>query len=223
MQSPEDVTTEQVTVELASPTNSYYALYDFTGALPRAKLYTNWKVSTNDNSAALEQWVKSAKERSPSEYGDALAGLGAVDQATLHELVSDGFDPAQTVLLSKPLPSSQTSSVSTNRNAGSVEFKSYAPKDIVLQANADSASVLLLNDRFDPNWKVFVDGAPAELLRCNFLMRGVYLSPGQHKVEFAFRPDLRPVYLSIATIILAAALLGYLGLEYRRSLAASKT
>ena len=76
--------------------------------------------------------------------------------------------------------------MATNENSGTVEFKSYAPKNIVFDANATAPSVLLLNDKYDPDWRVTVDGKPAELLRCNFIMRGVYLAPGDHTVEFNF-------------------------------------
>ena len=62
--------------------------------------------------------------------------------------------------------------------------KSYATKHIVLSANATAPSVLLLNDKFDPQWSVTVDGQPAELLRCNFLMRGVYLPPSAYETAF---------------------------------------
>ena len=31
-----------------------YAVFDFTGALPRAKLYANWQVSTNDQATLKE-------------------------------------------------------------------------------------------------------------------------------------------------------------------------
>ena len=34
---------------------------------------------------------------------------------------------------------------------------------------------------------VTVDGQPAHLLRCNYIMRGVYLTPGRHSIEFRFR------------------------------------
>jgi hypothetical protein len=57
----------------------------------------------------------------------------------------------------------------------------------VLRTQADFASVLLLNDRFDPQWSVTVDGQPARLLRCNYIMRGVQLPPGTHTVRFSFR------------------------------------
>ena len=51
--------------------------------------------------------------------------------------------------------------------AGTVEFASYSPKQIELSVKAAAPSVLLLNDKYDPDWKVSVNGQPAKLLRCN--------------------------------------------------------
>jgi hypothetical protein len=50
--------------------------------------------------------------------------------------------------------------------------------------------VLLLNDRFDARWSVTVDGKPAQLLRCNYLMRGVQVPAGNHTVKFSFQVPL---------------------------------
>ena len=152
------------------------ALIEFTGALPRARLYSNWQVSTNDT-------------------------------ATLQTLTNTNFDPWQTVLVSTPLPAAP---VAANQNAGSVEFKSYAPKDIVFNAQTVAPSVLLLNDRFDPHWRVLVDGRPAELLRCNFIMRGVFLPPGTHTVEFQFKLPNGPLYVTLIAIAVGLLLCGYL-------------
>jgi hypothetical protein len=162
--------------------NGGYALFDFTGALPRAKLYSNWQVSTNDND-------------------------------TLQTLASTNFDAWKTVLVSTPLPVAAT----TNQNSGTVEFKSYAPKDIVFDSHADTPTVLLLNDKFDPNWRVFVDGRPAPLLRCNFIMRGVYLTPGAHMVEFQFKLPNGPLYVSLTAIGVGIFLAGCLFLSTRRN------
>ena len=104
----------------------------------------------------------------------------------------------------------------TNDNAGTVEFASYAPKDIVLKSDAPAPSVLLLNDRFDPNWKVRVDGKPETLLRCNYIMRGVYLPPGAHTVEFRFQPPLGPLYVSLAAIGVGLLVLGFVVMAGRR-------
>jgi len=70
----------------------------------------------------------------------------------------------------------------------------------VLKAEAAVRSVLLLNDHYDANWKVSVDGKPEKLLRCNFLMRGVYLVPGTHLVEFKFQPPVGMLCVGLASL-----------------------
>ncbi len=164
--------------------NGDYALFEFTGALPRAKLYANWQVSTND-------------------------------AATLKLLADKNFDPQQTVLVSTPLPTNPG-----KENSGTVDFKSYKPADIVFDAKADAPSVLLLNDKYDANWHVTVDGQPAQLLRCNFIMRGVYLAPGTHTVEFRFTLPNKPLYVTIAAMVVGIFLLGLLIFLQRRGPAA---
>ncbi len=163
-------------------TNSPLALIEYTGVLPRAKLYSNWEV-----------------------VGD--------DTAVLARLANLAFDPASTVIVSDAI---QPSAAGTNAVPGEVVIESYAPKHIVLKAAAATRSVLLLNDKFDPHWQVLVDGQPAELLRCNFLMRGVQLEPGAHTVEFHFRPPLLGLYVSIVSIVVGIGLCGWLGVTTRK-------
>jgi len=146
-------------------TNGAYAVFEFTGALPRVKLFSNWQVITND-------------------------------QAALDQLASPGFDPAQTVIVASEL----SAIPGTNQNPGTVEFVSYAPKRLVFKAEVKAPAVLLLNDRYDPNWKVTVDGQPAALLRANFIMRGVAIEPGAHTVEFAFRPPVKMLYVTLTAM-----------------------
>ena len=179
---------EEITAELKP--DGQYAVFEFTGALPRAKLYANWQVSTND-------------------------------EATLNQLASPEFDPAQTVLVAEKLPAPSIAGAAGKdagapREAGTVEFASYAPKDIVLRAKASVPSVLLLNDKHDPNWKVLVDGKAAELLRCNYIMRGVYLAAGAHTVEFLFKPPVTMFYVSLVADLLGLGLVGYLAVSGRR-------
>jgi hypothetical protein len=131
------------------------------------------------------------------------------DPANLKILAAPGFAPDQTVLVSQQ-PGPVAAWLATNSEPGNVQFESYAPKNIVLRAENASAAVLLLNDRFDPNWNVMVDGRRAPLLRCNFLMRGVYLEPGKHTVQFTFHPPVRALYVSITGIAVALLLLGTL-------------
>jgi hypothetical protein len=188
--------------------NGSYALFEFTGALPRVKLYSDWQVCTGEP-AELQQWVKTLRQRLPQEMGDAIASLSETDLATLQTLVSANFNAWRTVLISTNLPTPPAASAA-DTNSGTIEFKSYATKDIVFSAHAEASSVLLFNDKYDPNWHVFVDGKPALLLRCNFIMRGVYLTPGTHTVEFKFVPPIGPLYVSLSAIGVGILLCGIL-------------
>ncbi len=167
---------EDLTVAFSS--NGVYAVIEFTGALPRAKLYTNWQVSTNDAGA-------------------------------LQTLVSPSFDPSQTVLVADSAVAAPPPSA-TNQTPGRVEITDCTPKRIALKAETGTPAVLLLNDRFTPQWQVRVDGRPAALLRCNYLMRGVYLEQGAHQVEFIFTPSVRTLYISLTAALAGILLLALL-------------
>jgi hypothetical protein len=155
-----------------------FGLYQLQNALPRAKLYGQWQVNTNDGEV-------------------------------LKQLFSPTFDFQRTVVVDSGLAEGSAPQT-TNVPAGTVEYVSYASKDIVLKAEAAAPSVLLLNDHFDPGWKVFVDGQPAQLLRCNYLMRGVRLEAGAHSVEFRFEQPFGLLFVSLAAIALALGMAGVL-------------
>jgi hypothetical protein len=139
-------------------------------------------------------------------------------ESVLATLTSPEFDPHQRVIVQSGLAPA-VAETGTNQNTGNVEFASYAPRDIVLKSQSSTPGVLLLNDHFEPHWKVQVDGKPATLLRCNFIMRGVYLEPGAHQVEFRFQPPLGPLYLTLSAITAALVLLAFVMVaEHRASL-----
>lgn len=163
--------------------NGPFALVEFSGALPKAKLYSEWQSSTNE-------------------------------QATLARLADASFDPHKSVIVSGALP---PPAGSNNAAAGTVEFTSYAPKQVELKAAASAPSVLLLNDKFDGGWRVWVDGKPAEMLRCNFLMRGVRLDPGTHTVLFKFQPQSNIFFLSLGATIFGLLLSVVLWILTRKS------
>ena len=153
-------------------TNGAYAIFEFTGALPRVKLYSQWEVSTND-------------------------------QATLAKLASPDFNPHESVLINSPMNEMPGS----NQPPGIVEVSHYSSKQFELKADVKSPAVLLLNDHYDPNWKVDVDGKAASLLRCNYIMRGVYLTPGQHTVTFHLRPPMGTQRVAWAAMVFGILLI----------------
>lgn len=71
---------------------------------------------------------------------------------------------------------------------GSVTISDYRRNAVSLDVQTDRPSVVVLHDIYYPGWDVTVDGQPARMLRANLLFRGVEVSAGQHRIEFAFHP-----------------------------------
>ena len=161
-----------------------YSLIRFDGALPRARLYSQWQVQTND-------------------------------ATTLETLAKREFDPQATVIVNAPIA---PSTAALGQAAGEVITQSYWPKEIRLTAQATDDSVLLLNDHWSAHWRVTVDGQPSELLRCNYVMRGVRLSPGSHEVVFRFQPPMTWLYVSLASLLGGFGLLGFVIVDERKNL-----
>ena len=151
-----------------------FALIEFTGALPRAALYSQWQATPGGTN-------------------------------TLATLASPVFDPTRLVLVEDKLPAPDAGA--TNASVP-VKFASYSPRRLTFKVNAAESSVLLLNDRFDPAWTVRVDGQPAPLLRCNYIMRGVHLAKGEHTVEFSFQPPVTSFYVSLTALLVSVGLCG---------------
>lgn len=103
-----------------------------------------------------------------------------------NRLADPTWNPAQSVIVT---------GASAGRQGGlgqgrcePAEIVSYKPNRVEIAARSGSGGILMLNERFDPNWEVFLDGKAAPLLRCNGVMRGVDLPAGEHRVVFLYRP-----------------------------------
>ncbi|HOK76297.1 MAG TPA: hypothetical protein PLW35_01075, partial [Verrucomicrobiota bacterium] len=132
------------------------------------------------------------------------------DDTALQMLTSKEFDPHRNLIVCNPTVSMPPPPKITNAPGASVEFVRYAPKDLLLRVRSPNHAVLLLNDKHDRNWTVSVDDKPAELLRCNYLMRGVLVSPGEHTVQFRFGMQLTSMWISLAGMVAGVGLLAFL-------------
>ena len=89
-------------------------------------------------------------------------------------------------------------SISNNTNSiHTVEILEYTDSKISFNVKTPDDGVLVSKERFDNNWKVFVNGIEKDLLKANILFRGVYLEAGDNNVEFIFSPSMIYIYSTI--------------------------
>lgn len=180
-------------------------------------------VSVPTTSADLSMEVAEDGEFALVEYTNTLPRAklysnwqtGESDEQTLATLKSPAFDPQKSVVIAKSTP--VAAKPSTTADAGTVTIEDYHPKYIKMQANANVGSVLLLNERWNPQWHVLVDNKETPLLQCNYLMKGAYIEKGQHTVEFKFRAPLGSLYVTLAAWGISVLVAGFVIVTNRRN------
>jgi hypothetical protein len=72
--------------------------------------------------------------------------------------------------------------------AGNARIARYEDEHVVIEADARRSSLLVLTDVHYPGWRAEVDGEPADLERVDYLLRGVRVPAGTHRVELTYEP-----------------------------------
>lgn len=122
------------------------------------------------------------------------------------------FDPRYLALVESapPIPLAAPDAIPA-ASAGEVRVTRYAGERIDLEASVATNSILVLGEKYYRGWQALVDGEKAEIHPVNHVLRGVYLTPGKHKVEFFFDPMPFKVgkYLTLSSFALFALLLSF--------------
>jgi hypothetical protein len=129
------------------------------------------------------------------------------------------FDPRMIALVESPPPIPMaTPDAPPPLVPGGVQVLHYEGEKIDLAAQVGVNSMLVLGEKFYKGWRATVDGKPVEIYPVNHVLRGIYLTPGNHKVEFVFDPTPFKVgkYLTLASFALFLAM-GVREFRQRRS------
>ncbi len=108
------------------------------------------------------------------------------DNVALRRLSDPQFVPLTKVWVS----TDSASDLPKPREVGitSIELATRGPSgETSIRASSDRPAILRIAERYLPGWQVQVDGEPVAPLRCDFLMLGVFLKPGDHEVRLRYR------------------------------------
>lgn len=110
--------------------------------------------------------------------------------------VDDSFDPANEAVMLSSVANKLTKKKFSGE--GSIKLIAYRPNKLTYQANVTGDQLAVFSEIYYPiGWKAFVDGKEIPILKVNYLLRGLELKDGPHKIEFVY--DL-PKYHTFAMI-----------------------
>jgi hypothetical protein len=126
-------------------------------------------------------WVYENREAVPRAHVPRQVRSFTRDEAILAALAQPDFDPSRIAYLEGP-------EASNNQEAGSAEIVTETPTEVTLQVDMHAPGLVVLADRWDPDWHAYLDGAEVPLLRANYVLRGARAPAGSHRLMFRYEP-----------------------------------
>lgn len=123
--------------------------------------------------------------------------------------VTDEFKPQTEAVMLK----SEAGKVSSRKfsGIGSIKMTSYAPNKITYKSSSTEKQFAVFSEIYYPEgWTATIDGKEAQIIKTDYLLRGLEIPAGDHKIEFVFRLpkfDKSNTYASIGGVIIILLIL----------------
>jgi hypothetical protein len=114
------------------------------------------------------------------------------------------FDPRRTALLEVRADELPALPGGTLAPESTIRLVRYEPTHLTLETNAPTPTVAVVSEIFYPGWTATVDGIAQPIHLTNFLLRGVAVPAGRHRIEMQYRaPAARNgALISLCTLLL---------------------
>ncbi len=122
------------------------------------------------------------------------------DEEALARLDDVAFDPLQAALL--PPGSAPALHSPADGQGGEVTIRARTPGSIALDVATPTDGLLVVSEIHYPGWHAYLDGQPVDILQVDYILRGVVVPAGQHRVEMVFRPLSLTVGAAISGVTL---------------------
>ena len=107
----------------------------------------------------------------------------------LDAVYSTRFDPRTVAVTERPLAGLPAGGpAAPAATSGDAKLERYDAERVTITATAARPSLLVLTDSFFPGWKATVDGKSVPIQRVDYLLRGVQLAQGTHRIKFRYQP-----------------------------------
>jgi hypothetical protein len=137
--------------------------------------------------------------------------LRAVREGRLPD-TGEPFDPARMALVEE----GEARTYGDGAARGEVTIASYAPAAIEMIVRSPASAFLVLSEVDYPGWRAYIDDAEVPIVRTNYVLRGVEVGGGEHRVRMEFTPNSLWVGLVVSACTAAALLIAGV-VDWRRN------
>jgi hypothetical protein len=130
------------------------------------------------------------------------------------------FDPSKTAIVNQEYSAYLSNKHFSKDTTGFIKLDSYEPNDLKYSTQAHSEQLAVFSEiYYKDGWDAYIDGAPTEHIRVNYILRAMIIPSGNHKIEFKFEPKAYAVGEKISfasSLLLILACLGFLAQQFMK-------
>jgi hypothetical protein len=163
-------------------------------------------------------------QQNPDALGNAwfVKGYKVVDNPDEELKALTNFTAKDTVIIDKRWEKALSSYSPGRDSLDVIKLEDYKPNHLTYSYQSRNNGLAVFSEIYYPmGWNVTVDNKPSFHFRVNYVLRGMVLPAGSHKVEFRFHPDayfIGEKISLISSILLLALLLLFAGIEIRKTI-----
>ncbi|HVD98320.1 MAG TPA: YfhO family protein [Cytophagaceae bacterium] len=160
-------------------------------------------------------------QRNPDAMGNAwfVSDIKLVNNADEEMQAMDSTNFRSTAILNKEFNGTLQGLQFAKDSTGYIRLTNYHPNRLSYESKAATEQLAVFSDiYYQPGWNAYINGKLTPHVRVDYVLRGLRIPAGEHKIEFKFEPQhyftgekisLAGSILFVA-FILAAAVLAYL-------------
>ena len=150
-----------------------------------------------------------------------LLKVDDVDQA-LDAISDPRFPPFAAAAVSDNLPVAFSMDPNADLSGQKVQVTKYLPDEVDMDVDAPANSFLVASEVWYPGWKAYIDGKKTDVYRADYVLRGVPVLKGRHRLVFRFSPWTYNIG-AVVSLLTLAYLISVIFINRRRRGAGIKT
>jgi hypothetical protein len=128
----------------------------------------------------------------------------ADDERAFDLLNAEDFDPRNQAVL--PPESAELLVTGGSALGSAAQVVEATPGRLVLDVSPERDGLLVVSQPFYPGWRASVDGKWVPIYRVDYMLQGVAVEAGSHRVELSYHHSLLPAVISL--VVLAGCVAG---------------
>jgi|TARA_B110000285_G_scaffold234214_1_gene310387 hypothetical protein len=113
--------------------------------------------------------------------------------------ILESFTPETEAVMLKS--ESRKLSAQSYTSKGTIKLDEYKPNKLTYTSNTEGEQFAVFSEIYYPDWKAYVDGKEVEIIKTNYLLRGISIPAGSHKVEFVYDQPIAHTAVTLSFIM----------------------